>query len=159
MKLEKTIEKVKKAIESLEETALDGNMHPHEAFAIIKESGIEELLKEKIEAVRSVAVSNLQHNILEGNEKSYKDRNFLYTVRAGSTRYYFTDVPEVKKAKAEYERGDLFKKFKEVESKYKTAFQMKEKGQIMVDDETGEIVDPSSVKVVYSADSLSVKRI
>lgn len=157
--LQKTIEKTRKAIEAIGETSLDGTLQPHEAYAIVKESGLEELLKEKIDAIRDVAVSNLQHNILEGNEKSYKDQNFLYTVRAGATRYYFTDVPEVKKAKIEYERGDLFKKFKEAEAKYKTAFMMKEKGQIMVDDETGEIVDPSSVKVVYSTDSLSIKRL
>ena len=36
---------------------------------------------------------------------------------------------------------------------------MKQKSQVLVDEDTGEIVDPSNVKVVYSPDSLSIKRL
>ncbi len=139
--------------------AISGDLQPHEAYALIKESGIEDFLKESISEVKGVAIDVLNRNYLEGNEKTFKDNGYAFTVRSGSTRYYFTDVKEVKQKKSEAESTEAWKAFKSAESKYKTAFLMKQKNQIMVDEETGEVIDPSNVKVVYSPDTLSVKKL
>lgn len=145
-------------IENMKNSAISGDLQPHEALAIIKESSLEEVLKEAISEIKSIAIDNLRNNFLNQNEKTYNDGSFSYTVREGSTRYYFTDVEEVKEAKFQAEKTEEFKRFKATESKYKTAFLMKQKNQVLVDEETGEIVDPSDVKVVYNPDSLSIKR-
>lgn len=159
MSIQNYIANLNRSIENLKNYAVSGDLQPHEAYALIKESGVDERLNSCISEVRGVAVDELKRNYLEGNEKTYKGNGYKFTVRGGSTRYYFTDIPEVVDAKYDLEKSFHFKKLKEVEQKYKTAFLMKQKNQIMVDEETGEVVDPSLVKVVYSPDTLSVKRI
>lgn len=159
MSLQNQIANLSKGLENLKKYSTSGDLTPHEAYLLIKESGIEELFKETLEKVKSIAIENLKMNYLEGNEKSYKENGYMFTVRQGATRYYFTDVEEVKKAKLELELSEPFQKVKDTEQKYKTAFLMKQKNQAMVDEETGEIVDVSNVKVVYSPDSLSIKKI
>ena len=143
----------------MKNAAISGDLQPHEAFALIKEADIDGLLKSAMEEVKSAAIENLQHNFLNQNEKTFKDNSYSYTVRGGSTRYYFTDVEEVKEAKFMAEKTVEFKKYKSTESKYKTAFLMKQNNQVLVDEDTGEIVDPSNVKVVYGPDTLSIKRL
>lgn len=159
MSLQNQITNLSKGIENLKNYSTSGDLTPHEAYLLIKESGIEDLFKETLNEVKSVAIENIKMNYLEGNDKSYKENGYMFTVRGGATRYYFTDVPEVKDAKYDLEKSFHYKKLKETEAKYKTAFLMKQKNQAMVDEETGEIVDVSNVKVVYSPDSLSIKKL
>lgn len=159
MKIQDHITNVTNSIGKLKDFAISGELQPHEAFALIKEAGLDEYLKVEISEVRDVAIDNIRRNYLNPNEKSYKDCGYQFTIRQGPTRYYFTDVPEVKTKKAHAENTEEWKAFKATESKYKTAFIMKQKNQVLVDEDTGEIVDPSNVNVVYGADSLSVKRI
>lgn len=158
MSLQNQISNILRGMELLEKYSTNGDMQPHEAYALIKQSGIEESLSEVLSRIKDVAVENLKNNFIE-DKKSYKDANFQYTVRAGSTRYYFTDVPEVNEKKKVAESSKEWLDFKAAEQKYKTAFIMRQKGQMMVDEETGEVIDPSTVKVVYSSDSLSIKPI
>lgn len=159
MSIQNQITNLAKGLENLKKYSTSGDLTPHEAYLLIKESGIEELFKETIDEVKSIAIENLKMNYMEGNDKSYKENGYMFTVRSGATRYYFTDVEEIKKAKKELEISEPFRKVKETESKYKTAFLMKQKNQAMVDEETGEMVDVSNVKVVYSPDSLSIKKL
>lgn len=159
MNVQDHIANVTNSIEKLKDFAISGDIQPHEAFALIKESGLDDYLKVEISHVRDVAIDHIRRNCLNVNEKSYKEGGYQFTIRGGATRYYFTEVPEVKKKKALAENTDAWKEFKSTESKYKTAFLMKQKNQVLVDEDTGEIVDPSKVNVVYGADSLSIKRV
>lgn len=159
MKIQNQVNKIEHEIQKLVEIALSGEVQEHEAYAHIKDADLEGYLKSALSEIQSAAIDRLQQNYIEPGKKSYKDQQFVYTVRQGSTRYYFTDVEEVKEAKYSAENTEEFKKFKSAENKYKTAFLMKQKGQVLVDEETGEIVDPSDVKVVYSRDSISIKKI
>lgn len=159
MSIQNYIAHLNKSIDNLKNYAVSGDLQPHEAYALIKESGVDERLNSCISEVKGIAVDELKRNYLEGNEKTYKGNGYKFTVRGGSTRYYFTDIPEVKEKKYLAEATEEFAAFKGAEQKYKTAFLMKQKNQIMVDEETGEVVDPSLVKVVYSPDTLSVKKI
>ena len=145
-------------LSNLKESATSGDIPAHEAFMLINESGLSDLFKKTIDEIKSFAIEELKNNYLDGNEKTYRSMGYSYTIRDGSTRYYFSDVPEIKKKKDLAESTQAFKDYKESEKKYKTAFLMKMKNQIMVDEETGEIVDPSNVKVVYSKDSISIKK-
>jgi|GEM_PF-5412552 len=159
MSIQNYITHLNRSIENLKNYAISGELQPHEAYALIKESGVDEILNSCITEVRNAAVEELQRNFLQGKEKTYKDNSYKYTVRSGSTRYYFTDVPEVKEKKTITESTKEFTEWKATENKYKTAFLMKQKNQIMVDEETGEVIDPSTVKVVYSPDTLSIKKL
>ena len=152
------INKVLNAIQELEDFCLSGDELAHECYSEVKHFELDNAISSMTEKIRDGALEELRNNFLEGNEKSYKGKNFVYTIRNGATRYYFTNVPEVKRVKAELERSEPFKKVKETENKYKTAFLLKLKGQTIVDEETGELIDPSDVNVVYSADSISLKQ-
>lgn len=159
MSIQNHIVQLNRSIENLKNYATSGELQPFEAYALIKESGVDEKLNSCISEVRGVAVEELQRNYLEGNEKTYKGNGYKFTVRSGATRYYFTDVPEVKEKKKIMETSNEYREWKSTEQKYKTAFLMKQKNQIMVEEETGEVIDPSTVKVVHSPDTLSVKKI
>ena len=79
------------------------------------------------------------------------------TVKNGSTRYYYTNIKEVIEAKKELEKSEAYKKLKETESKYKTAFLLGLKNKTILDEETGELVDPKNIKIVYTKDSIIIK--
>lgn len=159
MSMQNYIAHLNRSIENLKNYSTSGDIQAHEAYALIKESNVDDALKSCIDHVRGAAVENLQRNYLEGNEKTYKGNGYAFTVRGGATRYYFTDVPEVKQKKIMAESTEEWNDFKASEQKYKTAFLMKQKNQIMVDEETGEVIDVSNVKVVHTPDTLSVKKI
>ena len=147
-----------KQVDNLKNYSTSGDLSPHEAYLLIKESGIEDLFKDSLSEIKSQAIEHLKNNVLNQGEKTYKENGYSFTVRGGSTRYYFTDVKEVQEKKKQAESTEAYREYKSSEQKYKTAFLMKQKGQSIVDEETGEILDVSSVKVVYSPDTLSIKR-
>lgn len=157
MKIQDYIQNVKAAIDSLKEYAISGDIQPFEALAEIKQSALEEDLKINIKDIQSVAVSELQNNFLEHGEKSYKDSSYQYTIRSGTTRYYFTEIQEFKDQEKKVKSSEETKKLNEIKAKYKAAFIQKQKGLAMFDEQTGEEIDVSKVNVVYSADSVTVK--
>lgn len=159
MKITDHINNVKSALDSLKEYAISGDIQPFEAIAEIKQSMLKETLESEIKEIQSAAVEELQRNWIEPGKKSFKDDRFMYTVRNGSTRYYFNEIEEVKIQEAKYKNTKEAKKLKELQSKYKSAFLQKLKGFAMFDEETGEEIDVSKVNVVYSSDSVSVKRL
>lgn len=158
MSLENQILEVKRKIDLLEKYALDGEIQPHEAYVMIKEAGIDLHFADIVKRVKDVAIKGLIDNFIEYGKQSYKDENYAYTVRKGGTRYYFTEIQEYKDASASLKKSTPYLNVKAVEQKYKTAFLMAQKGQTIVDDETGEIVDPAGVNVVYNPDTLSIKK-
>ncbi|TSE03353.1 hypothetical protein [Aquimarina algiphila] len=159
MKIQNHIEQVRRSIENLTEYATSGDIQAHEALAEIKQSFLDDFLKLEIKKIQDESLQVLRDNFIEHGKKSYADSNYRYTIRAGSTRYSFTAVEEVKKKKKDLELSEQYKQLKATESKYKTAFILKQKGQSIVDEDTGEIIDVSGVNVVYSSDSITVKRL
>lgn len=157
MSIESQIQEVKSAIRELKNYSMSGDIQTHEAMAIIKQSGLTDFLDIELKEIQSEAISQLQHNFIEHGKKSYKDGNFIYTVRSGTTRYYFTEIEEYKQAKEKLDLSTEKAELKRVESKYKTAFLQKQKGITCYDEDTGEEINVNDVNVVYSASSLSVK--
>lgn len=157
MKIQDYINNVKSAMSALKEYATSGDIQTFEALAEIKQSFLKETIEEDIKKVQSVAVTELENNFIEYGKKSYKDANYQYTVRKGSTRYYFTEIEEYKDQQKKVKSNPEALKLKEIEAKYKTAFIQKQKGVTMYDEDTGAEIDASKVNVVYSADSVTVK--
>lgn len=158
MKIQYHIAEVLRSIENLKDYAISGELHAHEAIALIKEAAIDNFLKFELAEITSVAIENLRNDFLGFNEKSFKDSSYQYTIRGGPTRYYFNDVDEIKEKKMALESTKEHRDLKSCEQKYKTAFLMKQNDQVMVDEKTGEIIDPSKVNVVYFPDSLAIKK-
>lgn len=159
MNIQDHINKVTTAIKNLKEYAISGDIKAYNALAEIKENKIEDYLKSNIHVVEDIALEELRNGVLEYNQKSYKEGGIQYTVRSGSTRYYYTEIEEVKQKKQEYENSTEFKDFKDTQDKYKLAYKMKQQGQVMVDEETGEIIDPSNINIVHARDGLTIKRL
>ena len=157
MKIQDYINNVKSSIESLKEYAISGEIQPFEALAEIKQNLIDDDLKECIKEVQSQSIEELEKNWIDPGKKSFKNDKYVFTVRKGSTRYYFTEIDEFKKQQQKAKNSPEAKKLKEIESKYKSAFMQKQKGLAMFDEETGEEIDVSKVNVVYSSDSVTVK--
>ncbi|BFP39535.1 hypothetical protein FGF1_03800 [Flavobacteriaceae bacterium GF1] len=150
---------VRNSLSGLRKYATSGDIQPHEALMLIKESGLEDFFGEVLKDIKSASIENLRRSYLDHGEKTFKANGYSYTVKQGGTRYYFTDVEEVQDKKKQAENTEEFKVFKETEKKYKTAFLMKQRGHAMVDEDTGEIVDPINVKVTYLPDSISIKKL
>ena len=151
------ISKVKTAIKELEEYALSGEEQEHIVYAEIKSEFLDDCLKETLSKIQSNVIEVVRNNYLDHNQKTFKADGYKFTLRAGSTRYYFTGIEEIENAKADLKNSEAQKRVKDLENKYKVAFQQKQKGVAMFDEETGEEIDVSLVNVVYSKDSLSVK--
>ena len=159
MSLQNQIHNINRGIGLLEKYSLDGELQPHEAYVLLKESGIVDYYNEVLSKVKDSAIEVLRNNFLDPGKQTFKDSDYAYTVKAGPTRYYFTDVEEHKQAQADLKNSDAYQKIKAVEQKYKTAFLLAQKQQSIVDEETGELVDPSKVKVVYNPASLSIRKL
>ena len=159
MNIQTYIIEVKNSIRNLTEFATSGELQVHEALAEIKQALLDDFLKTEIGKVQDESIETLRNNFIEYGKKSYKDSSFSYTIRGGSTRYYFTDVEEVKQKKKDLECSEPYKLLKAAESKYKTAFILGQKGKSVVDEDTGELIDVSKVKVSYSPDSITIKPI
>ena len=159
MSLINQISILKKGIELLEQYSLDGEMQPHESYALLKESGIVEEYNSVIANVKQQAIDNLRNNFIDNGKKTYKDGQYAYTVKGGATRYYYSEVDEYKEAQQALKTSGEYIKVKAIEQKYKTAFMLAQKGQTILDEETGELIDPSKVKVVYSPDVLNIRKL
>jgi hypothetical protein len=103
------ISKVKQAITELEEYALSGKELEHLVYAQIKNENLDQILKETLLKIQSNAIETLRNNYLDHNQKSVKTDGFKFTLKAGSTRYYFTGIEEIENAKLQ-----LFSKNKKV---------------------------------------------
>ncbi len=156
MIIDNKIKKVEKALYELKKYALSGDILEHKALAKIKTSNIKENLECILSEIQDKSLTSIL-NLLEQGKKTLKDEEYSYTVKNGSTRYYYTNIKEVIEAKKELEKSEAYKKLKETESKYKTAFLLGLKNKTILDEETGELVDPKNIKIVYTKDSIIIK--
>lgn len=153
------VNRIIERIDQLKDYATNGDIPIHQALAEINTQDLEAYLKEAIKEIKDQAIEELRDRYMEANEKTYQDQYYKYNVRGGSTRYSFTKVKAVKEAKNVAEKTTEWLLYKEVEAKYKQAFIMRQKNQSIIDEHTGEIVDPSEVTVSYGPDSLIIKPI
>lgn len=88
------------------------------------------------------------YNEIEISAKEHQNefRGAKFEFRAGRKTFDFSEINEVVDAK---------KKAKEVEAKYKTAWQLNQKGTSALDEDTGEILQIPTVK--YGKSSMVVK--
>lgn len=123
------------AISNVGLAVLEGNVNPLSAAIALKE------VKRTIEAVEK----GIKSRVLEAalNECEGVDHGIVLhqgyevQVQEGSGRYDFSSIDEIAKLEAQV---------KELKDKHKQAYKMHLKGQLMVDEETGEIVTPAGYK-------------
>lgn len=123
------------AISDVGLAVLEGNINPLSAAIALKE------VKRTIEAVEKSIHSRVleaAENECEGVDHGIvlKD-GYEVQVQEGSGRYDFTDIQEIATLEA------MVKSLKE---KHKQAYKMHLKGQLMVDESTGEIVAPAGYR-------------
>lgn len=137
------------ALKTLLECAMSGDIPIHVAFSFVKLIDLEKTGKAVQNEIREAAIQELRDNYLEGNEKIYTSNGYDYEVRSGTTRFAFSDVEEVKQKS---------KEVKEIQEKYKNAWKARQKNQMIVNEETGEVLDVSKVKVTYTPDVLVIRK-
>jgi hypothetical protein len=131
-----------KHIEEQIESLKQGTTDALPIYAELKE--VEKSLKSAIEQVYEFAIEEAENH----GTKQFETKGFAFEVRNGRATYSFDHLPEWKESK------DFIK---EMEQKHKDAAKMADKGQTMVDDDTGEQITPAQVK--YSKDVLIAKRL
>lgn len=102
----------------------------------------EQMLKD-ISSFESEYLNEIENSAKE-HQNEFKGAKFEF--RAGRKTFDFSGIEEVKIAK---------QNAKEIESKYKTAWELNQKGTSALDEDTGEILQIPSVK--YGKSSMVVK--
>lgn len=111
---------------------LDGNADPLEVYANLKQ------MKKDLDESLKVIEEEAREEALKYGEKNFDHKGFKVEIRAGSTRYNFSNI----KAWA-----DKKKELKELEEKYKQAYKSFEKGITSLDeDEILELPEAKSSK-------------
>ncbi len=118
----------------------DGNLEALAAYAKLK----------GFEAAVKIALSEVFDNALneadEQGEKTFNLHGYSFEKRNGRATYSFKHIPD-------YVEAESF--LKEMKAKYTNALKLSEKGQVLIDENTGEQVPVAHV--TYSKDSIIVK--
>lgn len=122
----------------LVEDVEDGNESALRAYGILKQ------LKKDVEQCLDQIMPHVSQEAETYNDKSFEAQGFKFEKRAGGRQYDFKHIEEWTKAKEELDK---------LQAKYKSAASAYEKGQTMVDDDTGEVV-PAAL-VTYRKDSIT----
>jgi hypothetical protein len=128
------ISKLIQAVEAGEESPLT-------AYATLK--AIADDAKDAMDHIKAYAISEAE----KYGDKTFVVDGFEFTLNAGKRTYDFKTLPDWAEAS---------KFIKELEARYKSAASAAEKGNKMLDDDTGEIIPAAVVK--YSAPFLTIKR-
>jgi len=118
----------------------DRNLKGLAAYARLK--SVEKIIKEGLESVYEQALKEAD----EQGEKTFKLHGFYFEKRNGRATYSFKHIPD-------YVEAESF--LKEMKAKYTNSFKLAEKGQSLIDEDTGEQVPVARVQ--YSKDSIIVK--
>lgn len=118
----------------------DGNFNPLEGYANLKV--FEKFVKDAINQIEPLALEEAGNY----NEKTISEFGFQITKRNGYVTYDFSENEDVRRLESE---------LKGIKDILKNASRM---GKSIVDDNTGEIYEPCSIKG-GSKDSLSIKKI
>jgi hypothetical protein len=128
-------------IDNIIKDVADGHKEALKAYAELKQ--IELNLKEAIADVYEQAIEEARNH----GEKKFETYGYTFEVRNGRATYNYSNITDWVESK---------QFIKELEESHKSALLLKEKGQIMVD-ENGEAVQPA--KVTYSKDSIVVRKL
>jgi len=123
------------AISDVGLAVLEGNVDPLSAAIALRE------VRRTIESVEK----GIKSRVLEAAEQQcegvdqgiYKYDGYEIQVQEGSGRYDFSGIEEIEALEA---------KLKDIKDRHKQAYKMHLKGQLMVDEDTGEIVAPAGYK-------------
>lgn len=122
----------------LVDDVMDGNESALKAYGILKQ--IQKDIAQCIKHVEGEAFQEAQN----WDEKTFQTQGFKFEKRAGGRTYSFKHIDEWAKKKEELNN---------LEAKYKSAASAYEKGQTMVDDDTGEVVP--AAQVTFKRDSMT----
>jgi len=114
----------------------EGHKEPLKAYAELKQ--IETRLKNVLAEVYEQAIEEANNH----GGKQFEEYGFKFEIRNGRATYNYSNIPDWVESK---------KFIKELEQSHKSALLLKEKGQVMVD-ENGEEVQPA--QVTYSKDTI-----
>jgi len=117
---------------------LDGKVDPLEVYAQLKQ------MKKDLDESLKVIEEEAREEALKYGEKHFEHKGFKIEIRAGSTRYNFSNIQEVKKKEDE---------LKNIKEKYKQAYKSYEKGITSLDDD--EILELPEAKT--SRESIVIK--
>lgn len=114
---------------------LEGNVNPLSAAVALREvkkaiEAVEKGIKSRVIEAAQLGTEGVDHGIL-------KHEGYEITIQGGSGRYDFKDIKEV---------VDAEEQLKGLKEKHKQAYKMHLKGQLVVDEDTGEIVQPAGYK-------------
>ena len=111
-------------------------------YARLKE--LEQLIKQSQADIYEQAIEEAG----QYGEKSFETKGYRFEVRNGRKTYHFDHIPEWVEAK---------NFMKEQEARFKDSASLYDKGQTLVDDNTGEQIPAATV--TYSKDSIISKRV
>jgi len=123
------------AISSVGLAVLEGNVNPLSAAIALKEvkrtiEAVEKGIKSRVLEAAETECEGIEYGIL-------KHEGYEVQVQEGSGRYDFTHIQEI---------VALEETLAALKDKHKQAYKMHIKGQLMVDESTGEIVAPAGYK-------------
>ena len=145
-------------IKNLKKLATSEDIPQHVVFAEIKRTGLEKELKEATDLIRDAAIEYLRNHRLEGRETKWTEDGQYYEVRGGGTRIDVKKVDEYVEALEELENTDQYRFLMEVKKKYQAAARAHIDGKMLVEQETGEVLDLSKVKITYTPDVLITRK-
>ena len=135
------------AISDVGLAVLEGNVNPLSAAIALREvkktiESVEKGIKSRVLEAAETECEGVDHGVL-------KFEGYEIQVQEGSGRYDFSGISEVIKLEAE---------LNELKERHKQAYKMHLKGQLMVDEDTGEVVQPAGYKGYGKQVRFSVKQ-
>lgn len=123
------------AISAVGEAVLNGNVNPLSAAIALKEvkriiEAVEKGIKSRVLEAAENECEGVDHGIV-------KHEGYEIQVQEGSGRYDFSHIDEI---------VVLEQMVTSLKEKHKLAYKMHMKGQLMVDEDTGEVIAPAGYK-------------
>ena len=133
---------MRETISQLVQDVMDGQEDPLRAFAILREAQV--LIKKGITEIEDAAFIEAA----KYGEKTFEHSDWKFTMKDGSKRFNFKGIDEW---------VDVESKKKAIESKYRSAFELSQKGFQPVTDD-GELLELPSNIVTFSKSSISISK-
>lgn len=124
----------------------NGNVNVLETYITLKE--LKSFYESQIDIIKGFESENINEIELEIREHHNEFKGYKFEIRNGRKIYDFSKITEIQEKK---------KELKNIESKYKLAFDAFQKGNRMIDDETGEVLDLPTLSLGKSSIILKTK--
>lgn len=123
-----------------------GNVNVLETYIALKE--FKSFYESQIEIIKKFESENINEIELEIREHHNEFNGYKFEIRNGRNLYDFSKISEIQEKK---------KELKNIEAKYKLAFDAFQKGNRMIDDETGEVLELPTLRLGKSSIVLKTK--